>query len=163
MLFRSRCGLDAIKSEASGGVFTKEKTYEFQILSDVGEDKVIFCPKCKWSANLEVNSQNFKKSPECDGNLIKINTIEVGHTFRLGTKYSKPFNLCYLDEKGKKQFVVMGCYGIGLGRLMATIIEIHNDEKGIIWPKEVAPFQIHLIQLEVMKRLKVLPKKYIKT
>jgi len=149
-----RCGLDAIKSEASGGVFTKEKTYEFQVLSDVGEDKINFCPKCKWAANLEVDSQNLQKCPECNEKLIKVNTIEVGHTFRLGTKYSKPFNLCYLDEKGKKQFVVMGCYGIGLGRLMATIIEIRNDEKGIIWPKEVAPFQLHLIQIGSDEKIK---------
>ena len=149
-----RCDLDTIKSEASGGVFTKEKTYEFQVLSDKGEDKVIFCPKCKWAANLGVQSQNLQKCPECNRKLSKVNTIEVGHTFRLGTKYSKAFNLCYLDEKGKRQLVVMGCYGIGLGRLMATVVEVHNDKKGIIWPKEIAPFQFHLIQIGNTKKVK---------
>jgi len=149
-----RCGLDTIKSEASGGVFTKEKTYEFQVLSDKGEDKVIFCPKCKWAVNLGTQSQNLQKCPECNGKLTKVNTIEAGHTFRLGTKYSKAFNLCYLDEKGKRQLVVMGCYGIGLGRLMATVVEVHNDKKGIIWPKEIAPFQFHLIQIGNTEKVK---------
>ncbi len=144
----TRCNLDVIKSEASGGVFTKEKTYEFQVLTEVGEDKLIVCPKCKWATNLEVQDKTSQKCPNCNKELIKVNTIEVGHTFRLGTKYSKAFDLYFLDEKGKKQLVVMGCYGIGLGRLMATIIEIHNDKKGIIWPKEVAPFQVHLIKIE---------------
>ena len=75
--------------------------------------------------------------------------IEVGNIFPLGTKYSKDFDLCFIDSHGKKQFVIMGCYGIGLGRLMATIVEVNHDSKGIIWPKEVAPFQIHLIPIEI--------------
>jgi len=77
----------------------------------------------------------------------------------LGTKYSKAFSLCYLDEKGKRQLVVMGCYGIGLGRLMATVVEVHNDKKGIIWPKEVAPFQFHLIQIGDTEKVKTAAKK----
>ena len=144
-----RCGLDAVKSEASGGVFTKAKTYEFQVLTGVGEDKVIFCSKCNWAANLEIAKVKAgQKCPNCKSKLIKSNAIEVGHTFRLGTKYSKPLGLYFIDKKGIKRPVVMGCYGIGIGRLMATIAEINHDEKGIIWPKEVSPFQIHLIQIE---------------
>jgi len=148
-----RCGLKAIKSEASGGVFTKEKTYEFQVMSKEGEDKIIYCPKCNWAANLEVRKAK-GRCPECKGKLVKKNSIEVGHTFRLGTKYSKALNLYFRDKKGEKKPVVMGCYGIGLGRLMATIVEINHDEKGIIWPKEVAPFQVHLIQIENSKKVK---------
>jgi len=150
-----RCGLKAIKSEASGGVFTKEKTYEFQVMSKEGEDKIIYCPKCNWATNLEVTKiKAGQKCPKCESKLVKANSIEVGHTFRLGTKYSKALNLYFRDKKGEKKPVVMGCYGIGLGRLMAAIVEINHDDKGIIWPKEVAPFQIHLIQIEDNQKIK---------
>lgn len=148
-----RCGLKAIKSEASGGVFTKEKTYEFQVMSKEGEDKIIYCPKCNWATNLEVTKiKAGQKCPKCESKLVKANSIEVGHTFRLGTKYSKALNLYFRDKKGEKKPVVMGCYGIGLGRLMAAIVEINHDDKGIIWPKEVAPFDCHLLALSGSKK-----------
>jgi len=158
-----RCGLEAIKSEASGGVFTKEKTYEFQVLSETGEDKIILCSKCNWAANLEVaKTKAGDECPECKGKLTKKNSIEVGHTFRLGTKYSKAFNFYFRDKKGKERSVVMGCYGIGAGRLMATIVEINHDDKGIIWPEEVAPFSVHLIQIENSKKVKQVSEKLYK-
>jgi prolyl-tRNA synthetase len=150
-----RCGLKAIKSEASGGVFTKEKTYEFQVLSKIGEDRIIHCPECNWAANLEVAEVKAgEKCPKCKSKLVKANSIEMGHTFRLGTKYSEALNLSFRDKKGEKKPVVMGCYGIGLGRLMAAIVEINNDDKGIIWPKEVAPFDVHLVQIENSTKVK---------
>jgi len=150
-----RCGLDAVKSEASGGAFTKEKTYEFQVISDVGEDKILFCPKCKWAANLEVAQPDIqKKCPQCGAELTQKSSIEVGHTFRLGTKYSEPLSLSFVNEKGEKKNVIMGCYGIGVGRLMATIVEINRDNNGIVWPEEVAPFRVHLIQIENSKKVK---------
>jgi prolyl-tRNA synthetase len=149
-----RCGLKAVKSEASGGVFTKEKTYEFQILSEVGEDKIVFCPKCDWAANLEVaGTERKQKCPKCGGKLVQKKSIEVGHTFRLGTRYSKALDLYFSDKKMIKKPVIMGCYGIGLGRLMATIVEVNSDEKGIVWPKETAPFQIHLLWIENDKKI----------
>jgi len=158
-----RCGLKAIKSEASGGVFTKEKTYEFQVMSKEGEDKIIYCPKCNWATNLEVTKiKAGQKCPKCKSKLVKANSIEVGHTFRLGTKYSKALNLYFRDKKGEKKPVVMGCYGIGLGRLMAAIVEINHDDKGIIWPKEVTPFQIHLIQIEDNQKIKKAAEKLYK-
>lgn len=150
-----RCNLNALRSEASGGVFTKEKTYEFQVLSGAGEDRIIYCSKCKWAANLEVS--HLKENdfcPKCKGKLVKTSSIELGHTFRLGAKYSEAFGLEFLDKNGAKKPVIMGCYGIGLGRLMGAIVEINNDDKGIIWPKEVAPFKIHLIQIENNKKVK---------
>jgi prolyl-tRNA synthetase len=145
----SRCGLRAIKSEASGGIFTKEKTYEFQILSEVGEDRILFCPACSWASNLEVAEvKEGDKCPQCKKEkLEKRNSIEAGHIFRLGSKYSEAMGLYYKDKEGKEKPVIMGCYGIGIGRLLATIVEINNDESGIIWPKEIAPFPIHLIQI----------------
>ena len=92
------------------------------------------------------------ESGSIGGNLshefISINKIESGHTFNLGTKYSEAMDAHFIDKDGKKKPIVMGCYGIGLGRLMAAIVEVYHDEKGIIWPSSVAPFQIHLIELK---------------
>jgi len=144
-----RCGLKAIKSEASGGVFTKEKNYEFQVLTEVGEDKILFCPHCQWAVNLEaLNTNSQDRCLNCNNKLIKRNCIEVGHIFKLGTKYSEALGLYFKDKKGNQKPVEMGCYGIGLGRLMATVVEINHDKKGIIWPRELSPFQIHLIEIK---------------
>jgi prolyl-tRNA synthetase len=74
--------------------------------------------------------------------------IEVGQVFKLGTKYSSKLKCNFLDDAGKENPCLMGCYGIGIHRLIATIVETNHDEKGIIWPKQVAPFDIHLIQVE---------------
>ncbi len=144
-----RCGLNVLTSEASGEGFTEQKTYEFQVLSEVGEDKIIYCPVCGWAANLEMDRVKAgQRCPNKDGKLVKANSIEVGHTFKLGTKYSEAFNLYFTDKDGEKKPVEMGCYGIGIGRLMATIVQVNYDDLGIIWPLEVAPFLIHLVQIE---------------
>ncbi|MDD2731582.1 MAG: His/Gly/Thr/Pro-type tRNA ligase C-terminal domain-containing protein [Candidatus Pacebacteria bacterium] len=155
-----RCGINALKSEASGGVFTSETTYEFQAVSEVGEDRIIYCPKCNWAANLEVvKVKTDNKCQKCGSRLVPANSIELGHTFRLGTKYSKFFDLTFIDKDGTKKNPIMGCYGIGLGRLMAAIVEFNNDKKGIIWPKETAPFMIHFIQLENDRKVKAYAEK----
>jgi prolyl-tRNA synthetase len=73
--------------------------------------------------------------------------IELGHTFKLGTWYSEAVGATYLDEAGESHPIFFGSYGIGVGRLMAAIVETHHDEHGIIWPKSVAPYQIHLVAL----------------
>lgn len=83
----------------------------------------------------------------CGGALSAERGIELGHCFKLGTRYSAPTNTTYLDANGQQQLVVMGSYGIGLGRLMAAIIEFHHDEQGIVWPPAVAPAQVHLVSL----------------
>jgi len=74
-------------------------------------------------------------------------SIEVGNIFPLGTKYSEAFDLSFLDKEGNKKLVVMGSYGIGISRLMATAVEIHHDDNGIIWPESLAPFRVHLLEL----------------
>ena len=84
---------------------------------------------------------------KCHGNLVKKNCIEIGHIFYLGEKYSKDLEANFVDREGQKKKIIMGCYGIGVGRLMASIVEVFHDKKGIIWPMEVAPFQVHLISL----------------
>ena len=73
--------------------------------------------------------------------------IEAGHTFYLGTKYSEKMNAKFMDSDGKEETIIMGCYGIGVSRLVAAIISQHRDDKGIIFPKKVAPFQIQVIAI----------------
>ena len=143
-----RCGLEAILTEASGGAFS-DKSHEFQVITENGEDEIIYCPGGDFSENTEISK--VPEGKECDlghGPLRKVKTIEVGNIFPLGTKFSEAFGLTYKDEQGKDNPVIMGCYGIGISRLMGTIVEVHNDDKGIIWPESVAPFQVHLVHIE---------------
>jgi len=141
-------GLDKLTylTFASGGSFSKY-SHEFQTLTPVGEDMIFVCDKCKIAVNKEIIGEQ-NDCPQCGNkNLKEEKAIEVGNIFKLKTKYSTPFNLKYKDEKGELQDVIMGCYGIGLNRLMGTIVEIYHDEKGIIWPESVAPFKAHLIEI----------------
>jgi len=151
-----RCGLKTIITEASGAGFTKEYTHEFQVITPAGEDTIIFCPKEHFSRNKEIANREFKegsKCPRCGLSLKSARAVEVGNIFPLGIKYSQALGSYFIDKDGKKKPVVMGCYGIGIDRVIATIIEVHHDEKGIIWPKEVAPFDVHLLSLVGGKKM----------
>ncbi|MEK7643325.1 MAG: aminoacyl--tRNA ligase-related protein [Patescibacteria group bacterium] len=141
-----RVGLTAYCVEASGGAFTKEFSHEFQVLSDAGEDVIVYCSSCDFARNQEV-ATDLKECPHCHTTLQTSKSIEVGNIFKLGTKFSDILGLAYQDEAGEKCSVVMGSYGIGPGRLMGTIVEVHNDSRGIVWPVEVAPFKVHIIPL----------------
>jgi prolyl-tRNA synthetase len=87
------------------------------------------------------------RCPECGGRLLVQTAIELGHIFKLGTRYSVPLGASFLDEDGSERPIVMGSYGIGPGRVMAAIIEQHHDEHGIVWPREVAPYDAHVVAL----------------
>lgn len=87
------------------------------------------------------------KCSKCDSDLEEVKAVEAGNIFKLGTKYSKDFDLYFTDEKGERKLAVMGCYGIGTTRMVGTIVEACHDDKGIIWPKTVAPYLVHLISL----------------
>ncbi|MCC6323721.1 prolyl-tRNA synthetase [Candidatus Nomurabacteria bacterium] len=132
---------------ASGGTFAKF-SHEFQTLTGAGEDIIYVDENTNIAINKEVytdeviESLGLKKS-----SLVEKKAIEVGNIFSLGTKYSAPFDLKYTDEKGEDKLVIMGSYGIGLGRLMGTIVETLSDDKGIIWPESVAPFKVHILAL----------------
>ncbi len=150
-----RCGLGAIVTEASGAGFTKDFTHEFQVLAEGGEDIIIYCEANHFSQNKGISK--FKagdKCPICKKILKKGKSIEVGNIFPLGTKYSKAMKAYFTDKAGLRKLMIMGCYGLGLGRVMGAIVEIHHDQNGIIWPKTVAPFQVHLIQIENSKIVK---------
>jgi prolyl-tRNA synthetase len=83
--------------------------------------------------------------PNCGGKLTFTTAIEVGHIFKLGTKYSEALDARFLDEDGKERALVMGCYGIGLARTMAAVVEQSHDDKGIIWPASIAPYDVHIV------------------
>ncbi len=144
-----RCGLKAIYTLAAGGVFTDKFTHEFQVVADVGEDTIYLCEKCEYAENKEVTKlKDGDNCPKCEGKVKEKKSIEVGNIFDQGTKYSEALGLYYTDESGNKKPVVMGAYGIGLGRVMATAIEVHHDDRGIIWPENIAPFKVCLIALD---------------
>lgn len=142
-----RCGLEAIQIEASGGTIGGDTTHEFTVLADCGEDKVCLCEKGDFAANFEIG-KDLKKCPKCGEKISIKNGIEVGHIFQLGTVYSEKMKAEFIDNQGKKQPILTGCYGIGLGRVMATIVEINHDDAGMVWPEEVSPFRVHLLCLQ---------------
>ena len=144
-----RCGLKSFYTLAAGGDFTASHTHEFQVLAPVGEDTIFVCSKWEYAENKEISSlANGALCLKCGGKVKEEKSVEVGNIFPLGTKYTEALNLQFTDQQGNKKFVVMGSYGIGLGRLMGTIAEIHHDKDGLIWPESVAPYKFVLIALE---------------
>ncbi|MBU3942891.1 prolyl-tRNA synthetase [Patescibacteria group bacterium] len=144
-----RCGIKVYKTLANGGSFSKY-SHEYQTPTEAGEDIIYVCKKCNLGINKEIKSH---KCPECGGIAFEEKkAVEVGNIFQLKDAFSLPFDLKFKDSNGKEKPVLMGCYGIGLGRLMATIVEVNNDENGIIWPESVSPYNIHLIQIGETKK-----------
>ncbi len=135
---------DTYLTFASGGTFSKY-SHEYQIAAGVGEDLIYTCDKCVVAVNKEI-IEDQDSCPECGNkNLTEKNGIEVGNIFKLKTKYSEPFGFKFTDEDGTTKPVIMGCYGIGNTRLMGSLVEVFHDERGIIWPKNVSPYFVHLI------------------
>lgn len=132
---------------AGGGDFSKY-SHEFQTLTDAGEDNIYICDKCGIAINEEIITDLEGKCPECGGSeLRQEKAVEVGNIFKLKNRFSDAFGFNFLDSDGKEKPVLMGCYGVGPSRLMGTVVELCGDEKGIVWPKEISPFSIHLISL----------------
>ena len=132
---------------ASGGTFSKF-SHEFQTISEAGEDIIYVNKDKKIAINKEVLNDEVLAELNLDRNdLVEEKAIEVGNIFSLGTKFSDPLDLNYKDQNGEVKSVYMGSYGIGITRLMGTIVEVFADDKGIVWPESVAPFQIHLLSL----------------
>jgi len=118
-----RCGLNVVIAEADSGAMGGDVSHEFMVPAPIGEDTI----------TLENGQQQI--------------AIELGHIFQLGTKYSEAQGAHFIDEDGSKKPIIMGCYGIGVSRVIAAIIEVNNDDNGIIWPMEVAPFHVEIIPL----------------
>ena len=143
----TRLGLNFKVTEASGGVFTDKHTHEFQVLSETGEDTIYYCAKCDWAQNKEIYSGE-TKCPKCGGKIIEAKSIEVGNIFPLGTFYAERMKVYYADAKGLKKPVWFASYGIGPTRVLGTLVEVNHDDKGIIWPAQVAPFAVHLLEIK---------------
>lgn len=134
-----------IRTAADGGYFTERFSDEFQTLSPVGEDTVFVDHKAKKAVNEEIlNDQNLVKLGLNKDNLKPETAVEVGNIFPLESKYSDALGLYYTDRAGQQQSVIMGCYGIGISRLMGVIAEHFADQKGLVWPAAVAPAQVYL-------------------
>ncbi len=132
---------------ASGGTFSKF-SHEFQTVTDSGEDLLYICQNCGFTINREIKNE-YPKCPDCGGEKFdEKKAIEVGNIFKLGTKYSGAFGFEATGADGGKLPVLMCCYGIGLTRVLGTIAEISRDDHGMIWPEAVAPFKVHLLELE---------------
>lgn len=146
----ARLGIGDItyRTKAAGGSFTSSMTDEFQTVCPAGEDIIYVHKERKIAVNKEVYTDDVLRElglPKDE--MEEVKAVEVGNIFPLGCKYSEKLGLMYKDESGEQKPVVMGCYGIGPGRVMGTIVESLSDEKGIVWPKEIAPFTLHLITL----------------
>jgi len=152
-IFKS-VGLNALQVEASGGAFSKY-SHEFQVVTPAGEDIVIRCEVCDFAQNREISEvEGGGACPRCGKKVTAERAIEVGNIFQLKDRFSQAFRLTYKDETGKDHPVLMGCYGIGLTRVLGAVVEVHHDEHGIIWPEAVAPFQAHLIALQNVKSVR---------
>ncbi len=145
-----RCGLNILTTEADPGVMGGNVSHEFMAPAQDGEDLVLLCPKCKSAKPLKETSD--QSCPKCNVTLEKINTIEVGHIFKLGTKYSLVLGANFIDAKGQQKPIIMGCYGIGVSRLVSAIIAQNHDKDGIVWPKEISPYQVVILPLDTTDR-----------
>lgn len=156
-----RCGLDIITTEADPGVMGGNTSHEFMVKAGEGEDLLLFCPQCKKAIAFSCLAPEAKGASgaggkekeqnclKCGSKMDKINCIEVGHIFKLGTKYSLALGANFLDASGKLSPVIMGCYGIGVSRLISAVIEQNNDKEGIVWPDEIAPYRVIILPLDV--------------
>ncbi len=131
--------------KASGGMFTENISHEFQTPCEAGEDWIMVSKSTGFSFNEEIMDELKQKGENIPGDLERIKVAEVGNIFQLGTKYTEAFNLKYTNENNEQKYPIMGCHGIGSSRCMAAVAENHSDDKGLIWPKLIAPFEIHLI------------------
>jgi prolyl-tRNA synthetase len=145
----TRCGIGhrTYITFASGGTFS-QFSHEFQTISEAGEDVVYVEESKNVALNEEIITDEILKELGVEReNLVAKKSIEVGNIFKQSTKFTDPFDLSFQDEKGNKNSIYMGGYGIGVTRLMGTIVEVLSDDKGIIWPEAVAPFKVHLLVL----------------
>lgn len=141
-------GIPAIETLAAGGVFTDNFTHEFQAVCPIGEDTIFICDACNKAVNEEVIDQVDRACSDCKNKeLRQEKSIEVGNIFNMGTSYSEKMGALFTDKDGKQKPFHIASYGIGISRALATVIELHNDDKGILWPAAVAPKQVHLVGL----------------
>jgi len=138
-----RIGFDVVITEAAGGVFTNERTHEFQAVCESGEDTIYMAKDWEFAKNREVMSEDELKRTD----LQVYNAIEVGNIFLLGTMYSEKMQALFTDKDGSKKPIWFASYGIGSTRVMGTVVEVSHDNKGIVWPLSIAPYHCHLVAI----------------
>lgn len=143
----ARCDLTAIAALAGSGDMGGSTSHEFSVESPTGEDHVTTCTNCDYAVNA-AGQAGLDACPQCSSLLTIKTCIENGHIFQLGTKYAASLGARYTTADGTTELLHMGCYGIGIGRLLATIAETHHDEAGLIWPASVSPFAFHVLPLQ---------------
>lgn len=146
-----RLGLkDVISVLASTGDMGGKISHEFQMISPIGEDTIYLCKSCDYRSNKEIFSNIIDEDtvlcPKCGKSLDKIRGVEIGNIFQLGDKYTKSMDVSYIDKDGSKQYPIMGCYGIGIGRVFACILEQAELGKSM-WNMAIAPYKIHIITI----------------
>jgi prolyl-tRNA synthetase len=145
-----RLGLGDItyRTAADGGYFTERFSDEYQTISDIGEDTIYIDEAKKLAINQEIyTDQNLVKLGLKKEDLVEKKAVEVGNIFPLETKYTDALGMYYVDEHGEQQHLIMGCYGIGISRLMGVLAEHFSDDKGLVWPEAVAPAKVYLAPL----------------
>lgn len=136
------------RTYASGGIFTERFSDEFQTISNVGEDIIYVDENKKIAINKEIfDDQTLAKLNLNKDDLKELRGVEVGNTFHLETKYTDALGVFFNDDKGQQQSIIMGCYGIGISRLMGVLAEHFSDDKGLNWPINVAPYTVYLISI----------------
>jgi prolyl-tRNA synthetase len=154
-----RCGLNYRAVEADAGSIGGEGgTHEFIALADIGEDTIVSCTECHYAANVEMNPTIIvgETCPRCShGELQFIRGIEIGHVFKLGTKYSELLHAKFLDQEGVEKPFIMGCYGIGVSRILSAVIEQNHDDHGMRWPMSIAPFHVHIIPVSIKDQVQM--------
>ncbi|NXO23715.1 SYPM protein, partial [Cisticola juncidis] len=141
----ARLGLPFVKVRAATGAIGGTTSHEFQLPADIGEDRLALCPQGHFAANVETLSGEQTSCPSCGEKLSETKGIEVGHTFYLGTKYSAVANAVFSSTENKAQLAEMGCYGLGVTRILAASIEVLSTEDSIRWPRLIAPYQLCFI------------------
>ncbi|XP_053963815.1 probable proline--tRNA ligase, mitochondrial [Anastrepha ludens] len=137
-----------VKVKAATGMMGGSVSHEYHYLASSGEDQLVTCDACGYAANVEATEEtnSSKICPHCHcTNVQRVRGIEVGHTFLLNDKYSRPLKATFLQENGKPEFLVMGCYGIGVSRLVAAAVEVLSTESELRWPTLLAPFDLCII------------------
>ena len=158
-----RIGLEYKISAADSGAIGGDSSEEFHVLAENGEDTIAVSDSSEFAINSElllkdgenINSLEGKPSPDGKGTIQIKKGIEVGHIFKLGRLYAESMKANVLNSEGKASTLYMGCYGIGVSRLVAAAIEQNFDEKGIIWPHSIAPFDINIISIGFEKDEKI--------
>jgi len=146
----ARLGIGDItyRTAADGGIFTSRFSDEFQTLSDIGEDTIYLHEGKRLAINQEVyTDENLKRLGLKKEELVEKRAVEVGNIFPLESKYTDALDVYYTDENGQRQSIIMGCYGIGVSRLVGMLAEHFSDDRGLIWPESIAPAKIHLVRL----------------